>query len=200
MGTPPPSRPRPRRSAFTLIEMVVVIGIIGILMAMGIPGIVSQIKRADLYNTTNIISTLHSFSVQNARTFTAATPPTAVYQLTVKQDKILFLKDGAAIPSYEIGKQFSFTTEGGINGVTFEDSFKPDSYIIYSGGPAWSTAATTVASGSWSDLVIKYQARTGFVQNDSGAISKIVLIVKDAKGKKFAITFQPTGALNVASA
>ncbi len=183
--------------------MVVVIGIISSLMAIGIPGIVSQIKRADLYNTTNIIATLHSFCYTNAKQFDGVALPTAVYQLTIKQDKVVFSIGGATvIPSYEIGKQFAFTTDGSLNAISFEDSFKPEKYRIYTltgSPPDWRTSGgyTDITASAFLD--IQYQPRTGFVMDSGSTIAKIELLVKDAKGKRYTIIFWPTGAINVKS-
>ena len=43
MNFPPPSRPRAR--GFTLIEIMVVIAIMGLIMAMGMPSIIQAFKK-----------------------------------------------------------------------------------------------------------------------------------------------------------
>ena len=174
--TPPPAQspPQPRRSAFTLIEMVVVIGIIGVLMAMGIPGIVSQIKRADLYNTTNIISALHSFCVENARADLSASPN---YTLEITATTVTVKRLGATFPSYEIGKQFAYAVVGAdtVSSVNLEDNLEPV-------GPY--------------PVIITYENKTGFVTSPK------TVTIRDKKTSKetFAIKFWATGVINVNSA
>ena len=172
--TPPPAQspPQPRRSAFTLIEMVVVIGIIGVLMAMGIPGIVSQIKRADLYNTTNIIATLHTYCVLGSRADLAASP---VYTMIIAPTTISVKKDGNLVDAYEIGKQFAFV--GGKSEVSLEDAFEP-------------TATTTIT----------YHVRTGFVTNNLPNQVKVYIRDKKTLKNKFELVFWSTGVLNVNAA
>jgi prepilin-type N-terminal cleavage/methylation domain-containing protein len=222
MGHQPPSRPRPRRGAFTLIEMVVVIGIISGLMAMGIPGIVSQIKRADLYNTMNIISTLHSFCHQAAREFdtsvTPATPRAETYKITVKKDRVVFQRSGGTLPiqikPYDLGKQFAFADGSSSDivtpfSITLEDNWKPLKYryvsaspwvlpATYTRGSDWENTGVTDVITSGSDLVIDYLPRTGFVAY-GGTVSAIELVLRDSKNRRMILTFWPTGAYNVKS-
>jgi prepilin-type N-terminal cleavage/methylation domain-containing protein len=58
------------KRGFTLIEMLVVVGIIGMLLSMGIPALMSAARRADMYATLNILGSIHSTMSQVARTET----------------------------------------------------------------------------------------------------------------------------------
>jgi len=170
---PAQSPPQPRRSAFTLIEMVVVVGIIGTLMALGVPGIVSSIKRADLSATTNIIGTLHTFCYNAARSQTGLA--TKFYTMEISPATVTVKFDGTTLDAWEIGKQFNYDNAKTV--ITLVDAFAP--------------STTTI---------ITYGARTGFVKNTLP--NSVVVFVKDklTGHNKFELTFWATGVLNVKSA
>ncbi|MBN8527126.1 MAG: prepilin-type N-terminal cleavage/methylation domain-containing protein [Planctomycetes bacterium] len=58
--------------AFTLIEMIVVVGIIMVVMAMLLPGVALMQRKTDLYATANVLQNVHAVQFRNARQFGSA--------------------------------------------------------------------------------------------------------------------------------
>jgi type II secretory pathway pseudopilin PulG len=61
-----------RRSAFTLIEMIVILAIMMTVMAMLLPGIALMQRKSDIYSTSNVLQSVHAIQFRNARQFGSA--------------------------------------------------------------------------------------------------------------------------------
>jgi type II secretory pathway pseudopilin PulG len=61
-----------RRSAFTLIEMIVVLAVMMTVMAMLLPGIALMQRKSDIYSTSNVLQAVHAIQFRNARQFGSA--------------------------------------------------------------------------------------------------------------------------------
>jgi prepilin-type N-terminal cleavage/methylation domain-containing protein len=59
-------------TAFTLIEMMVVMSIIIVIMATGVPAMISAQRQSDVFFTPNIIASVHAASQRNAKQFGSA--------------------------------------------------------------------------------------------------------------------------------
>lgn len=54
----PRSRPRPRAAGFTLLELLVILGVMGVLMSFGLPAFLGMINRSQLLGTTREVASL----------------------------------------------------------------------------------------------------------------------------------------------
>jgi len=158
------------RSAFTLIEMIVVLAVMMTVMAMLLPGIALMQRKSDIYSTSNVLQAVHAIQFRNARQFGSAG---LVYGYTLNYSAVLVGSSRSAgliqpwimingVVSYhsvpgndlkaDIGKQMFWNGTS----IEFVDLLRPAGMVLING------ADRTPTSGA-SYVNIGFSPRHGFV-------------------------------------
>lgn len=166
---------RSAASAFTLVEMIVVISIMILVMGGLMSGLVTAQKRSDNYSTTAVLQAVHEACYRNARQFGSAD---IVYGFSLPFSSDLattvrpWVQIGSAGTYYQgdtyagmnidfkgdIGRERLWTAAS--NAITFEDYLRPGKHFSLDGGPKSSASST--------QLNVHYEPRTGFIHVNTG--------------------------------
>lgn len=157
--------------AFTLIEMIVVVGIIMVVMAMLLPGVALMQRKTDLYATANVLQNVHAVQFRNARQFGSAG---LVYGYTLMYTSTIGSAQSAGYikpwivgaPSLyhdpvdnnlkaDIGQQMFWTQQGTTWMIEFVDLFRPAGQVQIDG------VSTSLSSTRY--LHVAFSPRHGFV-------------------------------------
>lgn len=169
--------------AFTLIEMIVVVGIIMVVMAMLLPGVALMQRKTDLYATANVLQNVHAVQFRNARQFgsaglvygytlmyTSDTPtPGAVRAAGLIKPWIVGAPSLYHDPvdnnlKADIGQQMFWTqlppAQGSTWVIELVDLFRPAGQVKIDG------SATSLPASSTRYLHVAFSPRHGFVMAD----------------------------------
>ncbi len=147
-----------RRSGFTLTEMIVAVGIIGVVLGAGMPSLMAIISKSDAGSPPNVIALIHQRNVEMSKQFAAAG---TVYGFTITYVYVSGTPTAAGAittGSYRastITPWYSWTTGGTSPTYTFSKYAKPEVEF----------PATLPVLGSDYDLEGKMRAAT----NNAGA-------------------------------
>ena len=153
-----------RRSGFTLTEMIVAVGIIGVVLGAGMPSLMAIISKSDAGSPPNVIALIHQRNVEMSKQFAAAG---TVYGFTITYVYVSGTPTAAGAittGSYRastITPWYSWTTGGTSPTYTFSEYAKPEVEF----------PATLPVLGSDYDLEGKMRAATNTTPTPARGIS-----------------------------
>lgn len=184
-----------RKVGVTLIEILVVVGIIGIAMGMGIAGIMPLMSRSDMNATVNIISGVHRESFQMARTIGGAAiiygftieykngtaygkiPNTAYVAATIAPWYVRYGQAQQPFASdYALQSAFGSGLIATGTSFTFSDKQMPCGKVTLSAFTNGVAVPTTTTISSSKFLHVAYEPGTGFMHAYLGASSDYTLL------------------------
>lgn len=171
-----------RRSAFTLIEMIVILAVMMTVMAMLMPGIALMQRKSDLYATSNVLQSVHGIQFRNARQFGSAG---LVYGYTLMFTSDIPNPGGTRCAGYikpwivgapslyhepvnnnlkaDIGQQMFWTVVSTVPVIEFVDLFRPAGLVRID------ATDHAMSFGSTRYLHVGFSPRHGFVMADCNA-------------------------------